>query len=104
MRSIDHKFYESKLWKKTRVKYVESVNGLCERCLAKGLIVPGKIVHHRIHLNEENYRDPEVALNFENLELLCQACHNEEHDPSSGNKSRRRYRFDSDGAMVMRGD
>lgn len=79
MRSIERSFYKSKEWKQCREGYLLKVNGRCERCLAKGLHVPAKIVHHKIWLSEENYRDPEVSLNFENLEALCQRCHNEEH-------------------------
>ncbi len=55
------------------------MGGLCERCLAKGLIVPGYIVHHKIHLTEDNYKDPSVAFNFNNLEYLCKTCHEQEH-------------------------
>lgn len=43
-------FYNSTTWKKCREGYIKSVNGLCERCLDKGMIVPGKIVHHKVYL------------------------------------------------------
>ena len=67
-------FYKSKAWKRTREAYIAYRHGLCERCGAGG-----KIVHHRVHLTPENIHDPAVTLNFENLELLCQTCHNLEH-------------------------
>lgn len=98
MRSVDENFYKSSAWLSTRSAYISKVNGLCERCLNKGLIVPGKIVHHKIHLTRENYLDPEVSLNFDNLELLCQRCHNEEH---FGAKEPKRYRFSDDGSMLF---
>ena len=55
------------------------VSGRCERCLERGLHVPAKIVHHKKYLSEENFGDPSVVFNFENLEALCHNCHNEEH-------------------------
>lgn len=77
--------------------YLDQVNHLCERCLAKGLVVPARIVHHKIYLTEENYRDPSVSLNLENLEALCQDCHNAEH---FGEKKQKRWRFEN-GELVM---
>lgn len=98
MRSIDERFYKTAMWEHTRLAYIQKVNGLCERCKAKGLIVPGKIVHHKIHLTKENYEMPEVSLNFENLELLCQQCHNEEHFKK---KTETRYKFNEKGEIVF---
>lgn len=67
-------FYKSKAWRDTRDAYIASRHGLCERCGAGG-----KIVHHRIYLTPDNINDPAMTLNFDNLELLCQDCHNAEH-------------------------
>lgn len=39
----------------------------------------GDIVHHKNHIRVDNIYDPEVTINFENLELLCIDCHNKEH-------------------------
>lgn len=74
-----HEFYSSWEWIQCRRAYAKSKGGLCERCLARGLYVPGEECHHKERLTEENLRDPRVALNWENLELLCKACHKEEH-------------------------
>lgn len=91
MRSIERSFYKSRTWERTRTIYLQKVNGLCERCLAKGLVVPARVVHHKIYLTEENYRDPSVSLNLENLEALCLDCHNAEH---FGEKKQKRWRFE----------
>ena len=72
-------FYTSRAWVKCARAYRKSKGGLCERCWAKGLIVPGVEVHHKIRLTPENLSDPSIALNWENLELLCKDCHLEEH-------------------------
>lgn len=72
-------FYVSPAWRKCREAYMQSVGMLCERCLKKGLIVPGDDVHHKIRLTPENISDPSVSLNFDNLECLCRDCHLKEH-------------------------
>lgn len=39
----------------------------------------GDIVHHKKYISSKNIYNPEVTLNFDNLELLCRDCHNKEH-------------------------
>ena len=69
---------------------------MCERCLKKGLVVPGEIVHHKIRLSPENINDPSVTLNFDNLELLCRDCHGEEHRTVE-----KRYLVDELGRVIL---
>jgi len=71
-------FYKRKAWKKLRQQYFNSVNGLCERCLSKGLYVPGDEVHHKVTLTPGNINDPNITLNWDLLELLCFTCHQKE--------------------------
>lgn len=97
-RSIDRRFYESPEWRRCKAAYLEKVNHLCERCLAKGIYEPAKIVHHRIHLTEENYGDPEIMFGFDNLMAVCQKCHNEIHGEDRPVK---RWKF-IDGVLVTR--
>lgn len=89
-------FYASRAWANCRAAYKKKAGGLCERCLAKGLIVPGVIVHHKEHLTAENINDPNIALGFDNLELLCRDCHAAEHE-----QNRKRYVFDDSGNIYM---
>lgn len=49
--------------------------GLCERCFAMGQYMTAKLVHHKTHLTPDNIDDPEISLNFDNLQRLCQDCH-----------------------------
>ena len=72
-------FYKSKAWIKCRASYIASVQGLCERCLEKGYIVNGYIVHHKILLTPSNIDNPDITLNWDKLEYLCHTCHNLEH-------------------------
>ena len=79
MKEFAKGFYTSMPWINTRRAYFKARGGLCERCLAKGLAVPAQVVHHKIHLTPENINDPNVTLNWDNLECLCKSCHTEEH-------------------------
>ena len=87
------------VWLKTRESYISSVNGLCERCLAKDRYTPGHIVHHKEWLTPSNINDPMVTLNHENLEYLCQDCHNREHHEQNG-VTVYGLAFDSNGNLV----
>ena len=89
-------FYKSKQWQKTRAAYAASVGHLCEECLRHGLIKPGEIVHHKIHLTPETIQNPEIALSWANLELLCRDCHAKAHG------SKKRFRVDEFGRVTAR--
>lgn len=91
-------FYNSVAWKHCRMAYIKNVNGLCERCLAKGRIRTGDIVHHKIPLTPANVNDPTVTLNHENLEYLCITCHNDEH--VGGEVVREGLSFDAHGQLI----
>lgn len=86
-------FYRSKRWQNCREAYAKSVGYLCEKCLASGIYTPGEIVHHKIKLTPDNIENPDIALSFNNLELLCRKCHGNEHTD-------RRYYFDENGNVV----
>lgn len=90
-------FYKTAAWLKCRDGYIKHVGGLCERCLARGLIVPGYIVHHKCYLNAENITDPSITLNWDNLEYLCHECHNQEHFKE---KNKKRFKIDGFGRVI----
>lgn len=95
-------FYHSQAWKNTRRNYKQSVGGLCERCLAKGMIVPAEIVHHKIPLTADNMNDLNISLSWKNLQALCRQCHAEVHDDMYAERTGRRYKIDSNGHIVIR--
>ena len=64
MKDFAERFYKSKRWQKNRDDYADSVGGLCESCAAKGLVVPGEIVHHRVELTPENIQDPAITMGY----------------------------------------
>lgn len=100
-REFAKSFYNSRAWKACREAYRQSVNGLCERCLERGLYVPGDEVHHKIYLTPENINDPYITLNWENLELLCATCHSKEHNEKYS-PLREGFGFDENGDLVRR--
>ena len=61
-------------WRRLSRVFLLSKNYICERC---GL--PAEIAHHRRYLTPRNVNDASIALNPDNLEALCMACHNAEH-------------------------
>lgn len=95
MKDYAKQFYKSQAWKKTQEAYKKSVRGLCERCMTKGLIIPGVIVHHKIYLSPENINDPNISLNWDNLELVCRDCHAQEHTANA-----KRYNVDEYGHIT----
>lgn len=95
-REFAKKFYASSVWKKNRELYIISVNGICERCNHRA----GKIVHHKKYLTPQNLNDTDISLNFNNLELLCQDCHNDEH---MGNATLTKgLKFDTFGNVIQK--
>ena len=96
-------FYSSQAWKDCRKAYAKSKGNLCERCLTKGLITAGEIVHHKNYLTPDNIDDPNITLNWDNLELVCKNCHEEEHNNSVSHPERKgkRYRVDEQGRVYI---
>ncbi|MDT0163831.1 HNH endonuclease [Bacillus sp. AG4(2022)] len=90
------KFYKSAAWRKCRNAYFKSKYGLCERCAE-----PGKIVHHKRYITPDTIDNPMITLNHDNLELLCQDCHNREHH--SDGITAEGLAFDSEGNLIKKG-
>lgn len=98
MKEWAKEFYKGPGWKHTRNAYMKAHRGLCEICLSKGLIVPAEIVHHKIWLTPENINNPNVSLNWDNLQCVCRECHSKIHE--SHNKKNLRYRVDECGRVI----
>ena len=90
-------FYTTAKWRKCRKSFLQSKGGLCELCLAKGLIEPATQVHHRQHITPENLDDPRITLDHSNLMALCDECHAEQHRT-------KRWRCDAMGHVNLGGD
>lgn len=102
-------FYRTKAWKDNRKAFALSKYCICERC-GRSVYVDGindylpkgkrlrYIVHHKEYLNDSNYTDDNVSLDWNNLELLCIDCHNNEHTKNV--PTRKGLAFDDMGNLV----
>lgn len=90
-----NRLYKTARWRKIRQLVMIRQGGICNRCDK-----PIEEIHHIIPLTDANYRDPIIAYSLENLEGLCQDCHNEETNPSVS--IRDDVRFDKNGNMIKK--
>lgn len=94
-------FYVSWTWRRCRKAFAESKGNLCEKCLKRGIIEPGSKerpleVHHKIPLTESNYKDPNITLNWDNLQLLCKTCHDAEKQ-----RQQKRWSIGANGSVQL---
>lgn len=94
-------FYITWKWRKCRAAFAKSKGNLCERCLKRGVIQPGSKerpleVHHKVPLTADNINDPNIALAWDNLMLLCKDCHDEEKAHKT-----KRWRIGADGRVIL---
>lgn len=69
------RFYGSAAWRRARDAVLIRDNGLCQPCLRRKRITPANTVHHKDPLRKAW----DKALDLDNLEAICPACHNREH-------------------------
>lgn len=86
-------FYVSMPWIACARAY-RRTHPLCERCLERREISTAEQVHHKIKLTPENINNPDIVLNWDNLEALCDKCHKAEHRPE---REPRRWTVDEEG-------
>ena len=88
------RFYTTRAWRACRANVLKKNGGLCQLCLAKGLIEPAVHVHHKIPLTAGNVNNPRIALDESNLMALCEECHQEQHRT-------KRWRCDALGRVIL---
>lgn len=91
-------FYSSAAWVKTRVAFLNSKMHICERCENENGL--GNIVHHKTYITPDNIDDVNITLNWDNLECLCQVCHNREHHREDEAITASGLTFDACGRLV----
>ena len=77
-RDFAEAFYNSTAWIKCRDGYMQSKGYVCELCSDVAVIC-----HHKEHITPANIHDPEVTLNWSNLQSVCLECHNTIHFSTS---------------------
>lgn len=70
-----HEFYTSSIWRNTQARILKENHYECQRCKNRGLVIKARTVHHKKYLRDY----PELALDDNNLEAICENCHYDEH-------------------------
>ena len=74
------RFYASRRWRELRECLILERHGFCDRCGKNFSDDTSKLIaHHKQHLTDESLKDPKVAVNPDNIEILCQHCHSLQH-------------------------
>jgi 5-methylcytosine-specific restriction protein A len=79
------RFYKSRSFRKIRPTVKARASGLCQECLKQGKIRPGKIADHIVPIRTGYgwlHR-----LDLDNLQWLCQDCHNKKTAKEKKDKS-----------------
>ena len=89
-------FYRSDEWDRCRSAFIagriaRDGEARCERCGKAILRQYEGIVHHVQELDEANVHDPSIALNPDNLMLVCHFCHDAIHERWGHQRSRHVY-------------
>lgn len=94
-------FYHSTEWQAVRRQVLQRDNYLCQVCKRAGRITPATTVHHITPLRVDYSKRLDPA----NLETICNACHNKEHNEraqSLATKKRKLKAQKSDGVAVFK--
>ena len=93
-------FYQSTTWRKCAKDLRALRHHTCEKCGK-----PGWLVHHIVPLTDETVDDSNIALNPDNLMLLCSSCHDaiHHHIKGHGSKGSRHVdlKFDANGNAIV---
>lgn len=72
-------FYASKPWRELRYNLIIERGNICNRC--HKIFATNKLIgHHIIELTVDNVDDTSISLNPNNIEIICNDCHNQEHN------------------------
>lgn len=74
------KFYNSAAWSKIRQQVLERDNYECQMCKAEGRVTTQANARLDVDHIEELEQRPDLALELDNLRVLCAACHDKRHN------------------------
>lgn len=72
-------FYNTDKWRKLRQLVINRAGGICEVCTVN----KGTIAHHIEWVNDNNVHNVYIVWNINNLQCVCQDCHNKIHMKAS---------------------
>ena len=75
------RFYGTKAWQDLRMVRIMQEHGHCQRC-GKDFSddLSQLIAHHKEHLTPQTLSKPDIALNPDNVEIVCKKCHAYYHE------------------------
>jgi len=105
-------FYQSKVWKKTRLNVWRKQHCLCYNCGLPVYVdklsewIPKEkrrtgIVHHIEHLTDTNIFDDNITLNEDNLIGVCKECHEQVFHKTT-TAIRNEFDFDENGQLIRK--
>lgn len=78
MTELHKKVYKTGRWKKIREEVIRRDKDICFFC--GKLVLERRTIHHKEELNEDNWRNDEVAYNLDNLVECHAQCHDMHHE------------------------
>jgi len=93
MKAWAESFYKSNRWQHCRESFMTTKYYLCDRSGE-----PATVAHHKKRLTAANITQSAISLAWDNLEALCQECHNKEHHRKAARPAR--YRLDAAGRIL----
>lgn len=72
-------FYASDKWRKLRLNLIIERGNKCSKC--GSIVKPVRMIGHHtpVELTPDNVNDANIALNPNNIEIVCLDCHNKDH-------------------------
>lgn len=77
MEYYQERVYKNPKWEKVRQEVIKRDHDICYFC--GKLILKRRTIHHLIEINENNYKDEQIAFNLENLVECHKDCHDQYH-------------------------
>lgn len=93
-----YSFYNSQRWRKLRQFIIIRAGGICEICNVE----KASIADHIEEVTDDNVNDPNIVWNPDNLQAVCQDCHNRKHH-GNGSAVADGLMFDGDGNLIQIG-
>lgn len=102
------KFYRSDRWHKFRnviISERQDADGYvhCAKCGKEILKRYDMVLHHIKELTDDNVADAEIALNPDNVEIVCFKCHNIEHERFGFQKGGTFFRKTAQEVVIVHG-
>lgn len=78
MKNYQRAVYQNPMWQICRDAVIKRDRDICYFC--GRLILKKRTIHHLVEINEENFNDPNIAFNLDNLVECHKGCHDAYHD------------------------